>query len=158
MYSASLNPLYQLWLSMTGWPELCNVISNATHIKTIILTKIQNANSRVLIRFFFIWPSDIYFYYLIWPIFKHGLDIIKKNILTKFRLAQNKNAASGFWTIFSFNDLVSDPILPIFELDLDWIQKNILTKFQADEAKNAGSRVLPRFPSIWRNDLLFDQA
>ena len=26
-------------------PEVCNVISNAKHIKTIILTKIQNANS-----------------------------------------------------------------------------------------------------------------
>ena len=40
---------------------LCNVISNAKHIKTIILTKIQNATSRVLTTFSFIWPRDLFF-------------------------------------------------------------------------------------------------
>ena len=42
-------------------PELSNVIYNAKHINTIILTKIQNAASGVLTRFSFIWPSDLFF-------------------------------------------------------------------------------------------------
>ena len=41
--------------------ELCNVISNAKHIKTIILTKIQNATSRVLTRLF---SFDLVTYFL----------------------------------------------------------------------------------------------
>ena len=71
-------------------PKLCNVISNAKHIKTIILTKIH-MKPPVLKDF----PS--------FGLAQHGLDIIKTNILTKFQLAQSKNAASGVLTLFSFN-------------------------------------------------------
>ena len=42
-------------------PLLCNVFSNAKLIKTIILTKIQNATSRMLTTFSFIWYSDLFF-------------------------------------------------------------------------------------------------
>ena len=76
-------------------PELCNVIPNAKHIKTIILTKIQNPISKVLTRFSFIWHSDLFFFL---PLFEHGLDITKTNILTKLL---SKNAATGVLAIFS---------------------------------------------------------
>ena len=76
-------------------PELCYVISNTNHIMTNILSKIQNATSRVLTGFFFIWPRYLDLFYLIWPMFQHGLDIIKTNIIKKYQLSQTKNAASG---------------------------------------------------------------
>ena len=41
-------------------PELCNWISDAKLIKTIILTKIQ-MKPPVLTRFSFIWTSDLFF-------------------------------------------------------------------------------------------------
>ena len=69
--------------------------------------------SPVLTRFSFIWPSDLYFFYLIWP------DI---STWTRY-------AVSRVWTIFSFIDLVSDPIWHIFKLNLDTIQTNILSRF-----------------------------
>ena len=87
---------------------------------------------------------------------KRGLQIIKTNILIKFRHAQVKNAASRvctilypsiwcsdlvtdpiwsllqtFWQYFLSiwdSDLVVNPIWPIFELCLDMFKTNILTK------------------------------
>ena len=73
-------------------PELCNVISNAKHMKTIILTKIQNATSRVLTRFSFIVPSDQVFY-LIWPSFELILDLMEMNDLINFHEDQMQNVA-----------------------------------------------------------------
>ena len=58
-----------LWIAHLNYTMYCN----AKHIKTIIL----NATSTVLTIFSFIWLSDLYFFYLIWPIFQHGQDIIK---------------------------------------------------------------------------------
>ena len=124
------------WIAHLNYTMYCN----AKHIKTIIL----NATSTVLTILSFIWPSDLYFL----PDMTHiptWTRYHQDNILTKFQLAQSKNAASGVWTIFSFIDLVFDPIWPIFELDLDIIQTNILTKFQAAEAKTVASKVLTRF-------------
>ena len=57
-YSGNLNNKAMMALDCS--PELCNAISNAKYIRTIILTKIQNATSRVLTRFSFIWPSDLF--------------------------------------------------------------------------------------------------
>ena len=59
---------------------------NAKHIKTIIL----NVTSTVLTRFSFIWPSDLYFFYLIWPLYQHGLDIIKTTFWQSFNLLKVK--------------------------------------------------------------------
>ena len=71
-------------MALVRSPELCNVIYNAKHIKTIILTKIQNATSIVLTRFSFIWPSGLYFLLPDMTHIPHGLHIIKTHILTKF--------------------------------------------------------------------------
>ena len=48
-------------MSLDRSPKLCNVISNAKQFKTIILIKNQNAFSRMLPRFSFIWLSDLIF-------------------------------------------------------------------------------------------------
>ena len=95
-------------------PELCNVISNAKHIKTTILTlTIQNATSKVLTRFSIIWPSDLFFFLPDMTYIRTWTTLISSNILTKFQLAQSKNAASGILTIFSMN----------FDQNSKWIPK-----------------------------------
>ena len=76
----------------------------------------------MLQEFYEIWPCDIAFD-ATRPIFEVSLDLIKKNILTKFQHVQAKN--------------VFDTTQPIFELGLDIIETNFLTNFQAAQVNKA---------------------
>ena len=110
------------------------------------------------------WPGDLVFDPM-WPSFKHDLEIIKSNILSKIHDDCFKNVTSRVFTRFSF-DLARWPsFLPqvtSFELDLELIKTNILSKIHDDCFKNLTARVLTRFsfdlawwPSFWPKVIQF---
>ena len=115
-------------------------------IKTNILSKIheeyfKNVTSRVLARFYLLWPCDLVFY-LKWPIFVHDLEIIKTNIWSKIYDVYFKTVTSRLLTKFFFNLASWPSFWPPSDLDsndIEIIKTNILSKSNDDSKKVTSS-------------------